>query len=87
MSAPIDPENHPEELPLHARFWDPTITLIIVVGGKVLRSHKVGGKKELLALAPNAEHVMAAWHGERWTNVFVVSRERWEAEAASRQRK
>lgn len=80
-------ENNPKELPPQAPFWDRTVTLIVVVKGKAMRSHAVGGKKEILALAHGAELVLAAWHGQHWTDVFCVSKERWEAELEIRKRR
>ena len=68
-------------LPNEAPFWEKTVTLGVVIEGQLLTSHAKGEKRELLTLAPQAQVVLATWHGQYRSDLFVVPRERWEAEA------
>ena len=79
----INPQLVARILPIEAPFWDRTVTLGIIIDGQMLTSHAKGEKKELLNLAPQAQCVLATWHGQYRSDMFIVPRERWEAEARS----
>ncbi len=77
--------NAVRELPEAAPFWEPVVTLVLVMrDGTLAQSHLTGGKPELLTHVGEAAHVLAAWHGEWRTDVFTVSRERCVAEVKAR---
>lgn len=71
------------ELPSHSPFWEPELTLGIIVDGVFFAGHAKGDKARLLMLAPRAEHVIATWHGTRRSDLFTVPKERWLAETKS----
>ncbi len=73
------------ELPAEAPFWEPVVTLVLVMkDGTLAQSHAKGGKARLLAHVVDAAHVLAVWHGERRADLFTVSRERCVAEVKTR---
>ncbi|MDP2663637.1 MAG: hypothetical protein Q8R28_23220 [Dehalococcoidia bacterium] len=56
------------------------ITLVLVVEGHVYSSHTGGDKEAMLfELAPKSSIVLAAWHGQYRTDVFLVPEALWKA--------
>jgi hypothetical protein len=72
------------DLPDNAPFWKREVTLAMVVSGTLLQSHAVGEKLEMIALADNADFICATWHGKHHSDIFSVSKERLNVEAALR---